>query len=71
MKHEQTISESVSAISETIVLYRPVGPKELELIAASRYRDFPPRLPGQPIFYPVTLKISNSWLLPTNIPERP
>jgi hypothetical protein len=38
---------------ETTILYRPVGPKELELIAASGYREFPPRLPGQPIFYPV------------------
>ena len=35
------------------LLYRPVGPKELELIAASGYREFPPRLPEQPIFYPV------------------
>ena len=35
------------------VLYRPVGPKELALIAASRYREFPPRRPEQPIFYPV------------------
>jgi len=39
--------------SEAAVLYRPVGPKELELIAASGYREFPPRLPEQPIFYPV------------------
>jgi hypothetical protein len=35
-------------------LYRPVGPKELALIDASGYRAFPPRLPEQPIFYPVT-----------------
>jgi hypothetical protein len=34
-------------------LYRPVGPKELELIAQSAYREFPPRLEGQPFFYPV------------------
>ena len=37
----------------TTILYRPVGPKELQLIAASDYRTFPPRLPEQPIFYPV------------------
>ena len=36
-----------------MILYRPVGPKELELIAASNYTAFPPRLPEQPIFYPV------------------
>lgn len=35
------------------ILYRPVGAKELDLIAASGYREFPPRLPEQPIFYPV------------------
>src|ERR1700756_2840349 len=39
--------------TEITILYRPVGPKELELIAASGYREFPPRLPEQPIFYPV------------------
>ncbi len=36
-----------------MILYRPVGPKELALIEASDWRAFPPRLPGQPIFYPV------------------
>ncbi len=34
-------------------LYRPVGLEELELIRASGMRCFPPRLPEQPIFYPV------------------
>ena len=38
---------------ETTILYRPVGPKELDLIRASGHRAFPPRLPQQPIFYPV------------------
>ena len=38
---------------ETTTLYRPVGPKELVLIAESGYCEFPPRLPEQPIFYPV------------------
>jgi hypothetical protein len=37
----------------TITLYRPVGQAELDLIAASGYKLFPPRLPDQPIFYPV------------------
>lgn len=36
-----------------MILYRPVGLKELELIAASGWREFPPRLAWQPIFYPV------------------
>ena len=38
---------------DTVTLYRPVGPSELELIEASDWREFPPRLPDQPIFYPV------------------
>jgi hypothetical protein len=37
----------------TLLLYRPVGLHELELIAAAGCRAFPPRLPHQPIFYPV------------------
>ena len=39
--------------TETTILYRPVGPKELALIAASGFREFPLRLREQPIFYPV------------------
>jgi hypothetical protein len=37
----------------TTTLFRPVGPQELKLIAETGYREFPPRLPDQPIFYPV------------------
>ncbi len=39
---------------ETVTLYRPVGTAELALIEASGFSSFPPRLPEQPIFYPVT-----------------
>src|SRR5215210_6497667 len=35
------------------ILYRPVGDDELRLIRESGFREFPPRLPEQPIFYPV------------------
>jgi hypothetical protein len=50
----------------TVTLYRPVGPRELALIAASGWREFPPRLPEQPIFYPVTneayaIQIARDW----------
>jgi hypothetical protein len=41
-------------IMKTTRLYRPVGLKEMELIANSGYKVFPPRLEWQPIFYPVT-----------------
>ena len=34
-------------------LYRPVGQAELDLIASTNYKEYPPRLPEQPIFYPV------------------
>lgn len=37
-----------------MLLYRPVGLEELRLIYAAEMRAFPPRLPDQPIFYPVT-----------------
>ena len=36
------------------VLYRPVGQREYEWIADNGFRRFPPRLPEQPYFYPVT-----------------
>jgi hypothetical protein len=50
----------------TITLYRPVGPKELELIRHSGFRAFPPRLPHQPIFSPVlnreyAVEIARDW----------
>lgn len=38
---------------KTIILYRPVGQKELDLIKASGFKRFPSRLNWQPIFYPV------------------
>jgi hypothetical protein len=37
----------------TTILFRPVGQKELDLIEQSGFKAFPPRLEGQPIFYPV------------------
>ncbi len=36
-----------------MILYRPVGLAEYQLIADSGFTAFPPRLPQQPIFYPV------------------
>ena len=51
---------------ETITLYRPTGPKELELVRDSSWTAWPPRLPGQPIFYPVlnedyAIQIARDW----------
>jgi hypothetical protein len=47
-------------------LFRPVGLDELSLIWDSGMREFPPRLPHQPIFYPVTnvdyaTQIARDW----------
>lgn len=39
---------------KTVVLYRPTGPEELDLVRQSGFKRWPPRLPEQPIFYPVT-----------------
>lgn len=51
---------------ETITLYRPTGKNELALIEASGFTAFPPRLPEQPIFYPVlneeyATQIARDW----------
>jgi hypothetical protein len=51
---------------KTVTLYRPVGAKELALIEATANRAFPPRLPEQPIFYPVcneryATEIAEGW----------
>ena len=49
-----------------MTLFRPVGPEELALIEASGWQGFPPRLAGQPIFYPVlheeyAVQIARDW----------
>jgi len=36
-----------------MILFRPTGLKELELVFNSEMKEWPPRLPEQPIFYPV------------------
>ena len=51
-------------------LYRPVNKAELDLIQASGWKEFPPRRPDQPIFYPVTnqayaSQITKEWNLPS------
>lgn len=52
---------------ETVTLWRPVGPEELALIQSSGM----PRLPEQPIFYPVlteeyAVKIARDWNVPAS-----
>src|SRR3954447_8577479 len=50
----------------TTTLWRPTGPKELDLVRELEWRAWPPRLPEQPIFYPVlnedyAIKIARDW----------
>jgi hypothetical protein len=58
-------------VTLNITLWRPVGPEELRLIEQSGMTAFPPRLPEQPIFYPVTtedyaIKIARDWNVPAS-----
>lgn len=51
---------------ETVTLWRPTGPTELALVEELNWRAWPPRLPDQPIFYPVlnedyATKIARDW----------
>ena len=53
-------------MDDTTQLFRPVGQNELELIQQSEFTAFPPRLPEQPIFYPVlneeyATQIARDW----------
>lgn len=53
-------------MEKTTLLFRPVGQKELDLIRESQFAEFPPRLPQQPIFYPVlneeyATQIARDW----------
>lgn len=55
----------------TTTLWRPVGPEELDLIRQAKMEAFPPRLPEQPIFFPVlsedyAIKIARDWNVPAS-----
>lgn len=56
---------------ETVTLWRPTGPEELALVESSGWREWPPRLPDQPIFYPVlnleyATMIARDWNVKAN-----
>lgn len=51
---------------DTVTLWRPTGPQELALVEANGWTAWPPRLPEQPILYPVlneeyATKIARDW----------
>jgi hypothetical protein len=59
----------VDRVGELTTLWRPTGPAELALVRDTGWRAWPPRLPGQPIFYPVlnreyAVKIARDWNAP-------
>ncbi|GAA1817388.1 hypothetical protein GCM10009682_42740 [Luedemannella flava] len=58
-------------MTATMTLWRPTGPAELELVRAADWRAWPPRLPDQPIFYPVlneqyAIMIARDWNVPAS-----
>jgi hypothetical protein len=58
-------------MKSNLTLYRPVGPEELALIERGGWKSFPPRLPEQPIFYPVlnaeyAIQIARDWNVPAS-----
>jgi hypothetical protein len=62
---------SIAAVTETVTLWRPTGPEELALVEASGWTAWPPRLPEQPIFYPVlnedyATRIARDWNVKTS-----
>ncbi|MDH6120896.1 ADP-ribosylation/crystallin J1 [Kitasatospora sp. GAS204B] len=63
--------ETRHADASVVTLWRPTGPEELALVQASGWRAWPPRLPEQPIFYPVlnedyAIRIAHGWNVPAH-----
>jgi hypothetical protein len=58
-------------MEDAVILFRPAGPEEMELVKASGFRRWPARLPDQSIFYPVTneeyaTQIARDWNVPAS-----
>jgi hypothetical protein len=71
MTNEGMSLTSTEENPDIATLWRPVGLLELELIRQADMRAFPPRLPDQPIFYPVlseeyAVKIARDWNVPAS-----
>jgi len=66
-RHERADDAYSYAVSDEVtMLYRPVGQAEFELVRSGGFQEFPPRLPEQPIFYPVlseayATQIARDW----------
>jgi len=58
-------------MEDFVTLWRPEGPEELQLIREAGMSSFPPRLPEQPVFYPVLsedygIEIARDWNVPAS-----
>ena len=56
-------------MAQTMTLWRPTGPTELDLVRTSGWTAWPSRLPDQPNFYPVlkeqyAIMIARDWNAP-------
>ncbi|AJT41578.1 hypothetical protein [Psychromicrobium lacuslunae] len=54
------------SVENLTTLWRPTGPEEMALLEANGFTAWPPRLPEQPIFYPVlnedyAVRIARDW----------
>ncbi|MFC5662168.1 ADP-ribosylation/crystallin J1 [Kitasatospora misakiensis] len=66
-----TSTASTASAVATTTLWRPTGPEELALVEVADWRAWPPRLPDQPIFYPVlnedyAIRIARDWNVPAS-----
>jgi len=60
----------VERYKDYTVMYRPFGPRELVALAEANFTAWPPRLPEQPIFYPVTnSEYASDLTARWNVPE--
>lgn len=67
----QLLAGRIENTDGTTTLWRPTGPQELRLVEDSAWRRWPPRLPDQPIFYPVlneayATQIAREWNVPAS-----
>jgi len=65
------VCRSEHLLDDYLTLFRPVGPEELALLEENNFCFWPPRLPDQPIFYPVlnqqyAEQITKEWNVPAS-----
>ncbi|GAA4625958.1 hypothetical protein GCM10023113_21050 [Cellulomonas oligotrophica] len=71
MRDAARFARMTESQEDVVTLWRPTGPNELALVEATGFRRWPPRLPDQPIFYPVlnedyAVRIARDWNVPAS-----